>query len=511
MRILTSAEMKCVESLADGAGVSYEQLMENAGSAAAAAICAKIPVEGLSCLVVCGCGNNGGDGFVVARKLWESGARVAVALAMGLPKTAQSIAMLDRLRQTEVPVWSIGLAWRQVEQAFEQADIVVDAMFGTGFCGELSGEAALMADHINSAVAAVFALDLPSGVASDSGFAAPSSVRADFTIAFDSLKPAHLIYPGREYAGETETVSIGVPEECRGEDPGSHFLIGDEMIFSGLKKRPPHSHKGDFGRLLNICGSPGMPGAAVISALSAARCGVGLLTVASSRGTFPALNVRLPEAMVLPLEETVEGHISAENAGRLLEALARADACLVGCGMGNSEDTQALMRQIVLGARCPLVIDADGINALLPCIDILQEAKAPVILTPHMGEMARLAGCSVRELEQHRTEYAQAFAQEHRAVIVLKSSTTTVVTPEGAVFLNCTGNAGLASGGSGDLLAGMIASFCAQGYSPLQSAAAGVYLHGAAADRCAARLSQYAMLPTDILTDLSAIFLDHGF
>lgn len=511
MRILTSQEMREAEALAVEAGSGFDMLMENAGSAAAVAINEKIPVEGRSCLIVCGCGNNGGDGLVVARKLWESGARVAVLLSGGEPETAQSLAMLNKLRQTEVPVWNAELAPRQTDRAFEEADIIVDAIFGTGFRGRLPERVLPITKKINNTAAAVFSLDVPSGINADSGFACSDAVRADFTVAFDSLKPAHILHPGREYAGEIKTVDIGIPEACREEEVNSHFLIDEDMIFSGLKKRPVHSHKGDFGRLLHFCGSAGMPGAAVISALSAARCGVGLLTVASSPSAFPALNARLPEAMLLPLKEDPVGEFSAENAEILLTHLQRMDACLAGCGIGNNPGTQALMRELVENSPCPLVIDADGINALSPCIDILKTTKPPVILTPHMGEMARLLGCSVEELEEHRVEYALDFAREHRVLLVLKSSSTTIVTPEGAVFLNEVGNAGLAKGGSGDLLAGMIASFCAQGYSPLQSAAAGVYLHGAAADRCARRLSQYAMLPTDLLADLSDIFLAHGF
>ncbi|MDD2956170.1 MAG: NAD(P)H-hydrate dehydratase [Oscillospiraceae bacterium] len=511
MRILTAQEMRNLEALAVEEGLSYERLMDNAGSAAAAAINRTIPVDGLSCLIVCGNGNNGGDGFVVARRLVERGARVAVVLVLGPPKTEQSLAMLDLVRQMEIPVWNAALESEEVQIALSQADIIVDAMLGVGFHGVLPEPAAAISQQVNAAIAAVFAIDLPSGVDADNGFVCPGSIRADFTITFDSLKPAHVLYPGKEAMGEIEAVDIGISDKCHEKGAISHFLIDEETIFSGLKKRTPHSHKGCYGRLLNLCGSAKMAGAAVISALSAARCGVGMLTVASAPRALAALNVRLPEAMTISLEETPEGEIAASNFQRLQKALSLSSACLIGCGLGNGPQTQELIPALVKTAACPLIIDADGINALIPSIDILQQAKAAVILTPHMGEMARLLGCSVAELEEHRIQYALRFAEEHNVLLVLKSSTTTVVTPEGAVFISSVGNAGLARGGSGDLLSGLIAAFCAQGYSPLQSAAAGVYLHGAAADRCALRLSQYAMLPTDLLEDLSQIFLEHGF
>ncbi len=508
--IVTVNRMRQIETASDEAGMSALRLMENAGSAAAAFIRKRVDVHGRSCVVVAGKGNNGGDALVVARKLLEHVGMLSVILADGLPNTGQSKEMLNRLLQLGVEVLPFGADQKLVSKKLAAADLVIDGIFGTGFHGEIPAALQPLFEQINHAVAAVFCLDIPSGVSAESGLAAKDAIQGDFTIAFHCMKAGMLYDPGRSYLGELQVVSIGVPDDLGDQALADGILVEEEEVFSVLKKRPVDSHKGRYGHLLNLCGSTRLPGAAVLSAMGAARVGVGLLTAASPASVLQSLISRLPEAMVLPLQTDDDGLISADNRFEILKMLKRASACLVGCGIGRKDTLSGLLEEMLKSASCPIIVDADGINNLTGRIEILHQAKCPVILTPHMGEMARLLAISTDELRENRIEILKRFVKEFGVIVVLKDSVTTIFEPGGTLFVNQTGNAGLAKGGSGDLLAGMIAGFCAQSIPPLKSAVCAVYLHGRAADFCAARQSQYSMLPSDLLVDLAGIFAKHG-
>ncbi|MDD5920982.1 MAG: NAD(P)H-hydrate dehydratase [Oscillospiraceae bacterium] len=509
--IVTVQRMKEIEKASNDAGIDYLRLMENAGSAAAAFICKKADIRGRNCVIVAGKGNNGGDAFVVARKLLEREGNVSVLLADGLPTTDQSKEMLDQLFRLGMEVIPFGPDKEEMSaQKIASADLIVDGIFGTGFHGEIPQEQKPLFAQINQAVAAVFCLDIPSGVCAKDGSAAAGAIHGDFTITFHRVKAGMLFYPARNFLGKLQVVSIGIPEELGLDVLEDGILAEEEDVFAVLPKREADSHKGNYGRLLHVCGSVGFSGAAVLSAMGAARVGTGLLTVAAPSSALLPLMVRLPEAMTLPLEENAQGRLSESAAPRVLQALQNASACLIGCGIGKGDNLSHLLEQMLWSASCPIVLDADGINNLCGRIDILQQAKCPVILTPHMGEMARLLGVTVDELRRNRFEKLKNFTEKYQVIVVLKDSVTTIFEPGGTFFISQTGNAGLAKGGSGDLLAGMIAGFCAQGIAPVKSAVCGVYLHGLAADGCAARMSQYSMLPSDILKDLSQIFTRRG-
>ncbi|MBQ1237463.1 MAG: NAD(P)H-hydrate dehydratase [Oscillospiraceae bacterium] len=501
--IITVDRMKSAEHKSAENGISYLRLMENAGCAAAVSIQKKIDIRGRYCTVIAGKGNNGGDAFVVARKLFENEALVSVILASDLPSTEESREMLDRLLRLGVEVIPYDPANKAAIRKIDAADLIVDGIFGTGFHGEIDPSLLPLFRQINHCVAAVFSLDVPSGINAVNGQAAEDAICADFTVSFHRRKVGTFFDPARKFTGEQESVEIGIPETFGEPDA---FLIEESDVFDTLKKRDPAAHKTNHGHLLSVCGSEGYAGAAVLSAMGAARIGVGLLTCASTPNVLSLVNTRLPEAMTLSLSHTDD----KETDKRLLSALDGKTACLIGCGMGRGPVQKETVRQLLSEGECPTILDADGINNILTDINILKQAKAPVILTPHMGEMARLLGISVKELQQDRIEKARAFAAEYNVILVLKDSVTTVIEPGGTCFINQTGNAGLAKGGSGDLLAGMISGLCAQGYSPLKSAVCAVYLHGAAADRCAKRLSMYSMLPSDILEDLARIFAEKG-
>ncbi len=285
---------------------------------------------------------------------------------------------------------------------------------------------------------------------------------------------------------------------------------GLQILRSMLKPRPSESNKGDYGRLLCICGSEGMAGAAVMSAGAALRCGAGIVEVALPRSIYPIVAVRLPEAVFTLTDAGPDGTLPEAGFTALKAALSRASACLIGCGLGKSAAAHRAVSLVLKESKVPVVLDADGINIAAEHIDGLNTARGPLILTPHPGEMARLLKTTPADVQAHRELYARGFAAEHGVILVLKGAGTLVASPDGKLYKNTTGNPGMARGGSGDVLAGMVAAFAAQGFDPYQAACGAVYLHGAAGDRCAARLSQSAMLPTDLIAALPELFLEIG-
>lgn len=510
MRVVTGEQMKKMEKAALQYDLTYHRLMENAGSAAAAFIRRTFRVEGLNCMIFCGSGNNGGDGLVVARKLFEAGAKVLVVMVGSPPKSVEAISMYDTAKLMDIPIAGFSSHRERVLEVMGEADIIVDALYGTGFQGALSDTARDACSAINSAIAAVVSLDTPSGVNCDTGAADSDAVHADFTIAFDSHKPAHVIEASAGLCGQIELVDIGIPDAAREGISSKFGKLSSEQVFGLLPPRDPAAHKGSHGRLLSVCGSAQYRGAATLSAMGALRAGAGLLTVASTEAVCAAVAAHLCEAILLPLDATADGRIDARATPKLTAVLQNANAVLFGCGLGEGEDAEKLLRYMLRGTTHPVIVDADGINTLARNIDILQEAKAQVIVTPHPGEMARLCGTDIDAVQADRTGYATRFAQQRQVVVVLKGPETLIAEPGGGLFINTTGNAGLAKGGSGDVLAGMCAAFAAQGLEPYYAAACAVFLHGLAADRTAARRSQYAMLPSELLDDLATIFAENG-
>ena len=348
-------------------------------------------------------------------------------------------------------------------------------------------------------------LDLPSGVNADNGQAAAHAVQANQTVAFAALKPAHAVYPGRGLCGEIVLADIGIRRSDIQAMDTPFETMTRQQVGTLLPRRQKDTNKGDFGKLLCICGSDGMTGAACLSAAAAVRCGAGLCTLAAPAQVQAAVASKLNEPTMLLLPQ----HLGEKDLDTLVKRLAVSSACLLGCGLGQGERTTKLLQTVLAHANCPVILDADGINCLASDIDMIKTATAPVILTPHMGEMARLAGFSIEQVLADRLSIAQSFAKEHGVVLVLKGAGTIVATPDGRARICTHGNAGMSKGGSGDVLAGMIASFAAQGIRPADAAVCGVYLHACAGDRAARRLSQYAMTPTDMIGELGGLFLEY--
>ena len=356
--------------------------------------------------------------------------------------------------------------------------------------------------QMNAAAGYKLAVDMPSGVSADSGEADEDAFAADYTLTFTT----HKVGQSASQCGQVERLDIGIPEDIVQQVLG-YQTVTAEMVAARFRPRPLDSHKGTFGRLLAVCGSYGMAGAAQLCVRGALRSGVGLVTAAVPRSVYPLLAGSLPEAVFLSLPETDMGAVSIAAGEPLRQAVSGATAVVVGCGLGTGEAQTELVRQICRYSTRPVVLDADGINSITPHILVEETVSAPLILTPHPGEMARLLDLSVDTVQRHRWEIARRFADEYGVILVLKGHRTLISAPGRPVLENTTGNPGMATGGSGDVLAGVIGSLAAQGMDPYYAAVCGVYIHGAAGDRAAERLSCHSMLPTDLIEELPNLFL----
>ncbi len=507
MHVLNTEEMRQAEASANESGLEYIRLMENAGSAAARVIRQHYPVAGQPVAILCGSGNNGGDGFVIARKLLEQNAKVAIILAGDLPKTANAMEMAQRIRLLPIPVYR----WQQDPKAaaavLNEARLIVDAVFGIGFRKILPDSLRGLFRMAQDRHVPIVAVDIPSGMNADSGHCDPDTLRANRTITFTALKPALAMAEAAPVCGLVEVADIGIPPEIWQAYACTPTVIEMPMVQSCFSPRPADSHKGTFGQVLAVCGSYGMAGAAILSVRGALRSGAGLVTAAIPRSIYPMVTAAQPEAVCLPLAEDKDGRLALAARSALRDSLPKAASVLIGCGWGQGEDLSCLLLDLLERAACPVVLDADGINGLLPHIDKLKARKAPLILTPHPGEMARLCRLPIEDVQKDRPGVARRFAMEYGVIVVLKGHRTVIASPDRDLLVNPTGNPGMATGGSGDVLAGIIASFAAQGMPPLDAAMCGVYLHGRAGDHAADRLSQHAMLPSDLLEDLGPLLL----
>jgi NAD(P)H-hydrate epimerase len=390
-----------------------------------------------------------------------------------------------------------------VNEVLAKAKVIVDGVFGTGFHGQLDKEVAAFLNAETSAYK--FAVDIPSGGNCKTGEVSEGTFAADETIAFGAVKTGMTQYPLKSLCGKIRVADIGIPEKAYDVLKGERtYTLADREELEGFpKKRKPDAHKGCFGRVLCITGSSRMRGASALSALGALRSGAGLVTVASVEKAVDTVAVLAPEATFCELESDDFGFMQCDiNKLLLREEIEKADAILIGCGMGVTEDTAELTKFVIENAKCPVIVDADGINCIALDIDILLRKRTELILTPHPGEMARLLGCGASEINSDRLSVAGEFARLYGTDVVLKGAGTVVAGAKYTTVIE-TGNPGMSCGGSGDVLAGIIASLAAQGYSTYDAARFGAYIHGAAGDIAAERLGQEFMLPRDIIDALS--------
>ncbi len=471
MKVLTRDLIRKSEENAVNRGdFSFLKLMENAGSSAADLIIENYDIKNKKIAVLCGNGNNGGDGFVIANRLLSNGGDVKVFLPLGSPKTETALHYFSLLPK--------GIIFNDFSGEF---DIIIDAVFGIGLCRELDKNLKSLIAKINKKTAIKIAVDIPSGIACDSGKILGEAFKADLTITFIALKPCFLLPTSSDFCGRVRVCDIGIEPE------NSDFNTIDTPV---LPKRPKNSHKGTFGTALLICGSYGMAGAAILAARAALRSGLGIAKCLMPKSVYPILTVALPEAVCIP------------SFLKFKKAIAKTDSALIGCGMGNNRHTFKILQRLIKNYNKPIIIDADGINALSRRIDLLKKAKSPIILTPHPAEMARLLKCETKSIEENRIETALSFAKEFNCILVLKGTNTVIASPDGRLFFNTLGNSGMATGGSGDVLAGITVSLSAQGLSPLDAAKTAVYLHSLAADKAAKIKGEAALIPSDIIESL---------
>ena len=511
MRILTAAAMRGVDRLAsEQLGLSGLVLMENAALGVADAIGRQYP-RAESAAVFCGPGNNGGDGLAVARHLVTRGYAVEVFLADGgRPLDGDAAVQLDICRRLALTIYTLpkdgdAAAATAVAAALAAAsrhDLVVDALFGTGLARPLGGLFARLVEGLNEVPRPRVAVDIPSGLSGSSAEPPGPHLRADLTVTFAAPKVAHVFPPAADAVGELVIADLGFPPSLVDQAEGDlHLLVGEELA-GLLPPRARDSHKGDYGHLLLVAGSLGKAGAAVLAARAAVRAGAGLVTAAVPAPILPIVHLGSVESMGLPLPA---GAAAADVA---LAALAGKSALAVGPGLGQAAGTVAAIRRLVAAAPLPLVLDADGINAFAGRAGELAARRAPTVLTPHPGELGRLLGTSAAEVQADRQAAARRAAAATGAVVVLKGSLTLIAAPGGGLYVNPTGNPGMASGGTGDVLTGTLGGLLAQRLAPLDAACLGVYLHGLAGDLALARLRGPSLAAGDLIESLPAAFAE---
>lgn len=488
MKLVTAKEMKALDVQAQN---DYAMpgilLMDNAAQAVAEAVHeALTALEGERVVIFCGGGNNGGDGLGVARWLQSYGVSVRAFVVGAALDAVQGDAALELAMFTKaggrVEALSTEDDWVLADLAASKADVLVDALLGTGFHGELEGDVLRACELLNKSEKYILAVDVPTGVNADNGAVSENAVRADHTVTMALVKTGLLLYPGREYCGDIELADISMPVKLVEEYQSDKYRLTDEIVRELLPLRKANAHKGDAGRVVICAGSPGYTGAAALASDAAVKAGAGLVSLYTPLSSRDVLAIKLTEVMVHGLLERMPGILGGGAASDVASSAEAADVLAIGPGLGTSESTQEAVRTILQKITTPVVIDADALTALAGHTEILAAMQAQKVLTPHPGEMARLTGLEIAEIEADRINIAKKYAEEWQAIVVLKGAPTVIGCPNGTVYVNSTGNSSLATGGSGDVLTGIIAGLAAQEISLQEAAICGVYLHGLAAE-----------------------------
>lgn len=513
MRVLNAEQMREADRVTiHELGIPSMVLMENAGRQVVAAMEATFDeLDAMTVAVLSGRGNNGGDGFVIARTLQQRGVDVGVYVLGRIAEVrGDAKANLEILGRLGITVVEVGdeSAWELHVGEIGKCDLIVDALLGTGLREPLGGMYQTVVADINSLGLPVVAVDLPSGLSSDTPQLIGDAVQASITVTLGAPKVSLVLPPAERLCGDLVIADIGIPLDVIDAVDGPRLeLLTREAMRELVQPRAPESHKGDYGRVLVVAGSLGKTGAAHLAALGALRSGAGLVTVATPRSALPIVASLAPEYMTIPLDEGPDGSVTADAVDRVLAQ--QADVIAVGPGLGTGPGPRAFMHALVERSGVPLVIDADGLNAFEGDVERLRGRDGvAIVVTPHPGEMARLAGIPTEELQRDRLGVARAFATAQNVYLVLKGHRTLVATPEGRVSVNLTGNPGMATGGTGDVLTGMTAAWFAQLLDAEAAARLAVYLHGLAGDLSEADEGETAMTAGDVLAHLGDAVLE---
>ncbi len=473
-------------------GISPLTLMKSAANSALQYIYPHLSQNSVI-TILCGKGNNGGDGYEIAHILANDGYDVGIVNVFDTPpETDEALSCYNSCI-------SQGIAFINVQNSSERiknSSIIVDAVFGVGFRGSIEydsvcGKLFKMCDESS---AFKIAIDTPSGINSADGTVQACAFKAHLTIAISLIKTGLVTYPAKMYCNDVVKADICFPEELIKSLPTDALLADDEYISNTIPKRNADSHKGTYGKLTMICGSPLMTGAPYLACMAALRTGAGLVTMASDSKTLSVLQNRLTECVFYDIKDISD----SENLQQLLSLCDSSNAVLLGCGLGNSPQIQQAVRYIIKNTKSKLIIDADGINALKGHINILREAKQVPVITPHPAEFSRICGESVEQIQSNRLNCTKSFSREYNCITILKGACTVICSPDGKTAINTTGNPGLSKGGSGDVLAGAVSSFICQGIETFDACVCAVYLHGKSADILSQTISQYGLLPSDL-------------
>ncbi|MDF1616549.1 NAD(P)H-hydrate dehydratase [Petrocella sp. FN5] len=477
-------------------------LMEHA----AMAVCDVVSKDRKSILVVCGVGNNGGDGFAIARNLIQRGEKVTV-LGVGNPLHLKNDAkiMYDSLAHIETGLfWYEVCSEKKLDHLFQNCDVIVDAIFGTGCNREVSEGYLEVIERINKKKAYVISVDIPSGVNSDNGKIMGACVKASLTVTFTLPKLGNILYPGAKASERLKVVDIGIPQKVL-EGFVFEYETIDQDTIRRLPSRKTDGHKFTYGKVLIIAGSKDMSGAAYMAAMAAYRTGTGLVEILTHESCRISLQCALPEAIIKTYQDDCESIEKAiETVSQQIESY---DAVLIGPGLGQSESAQHLLAFVLLQPYVPIIMDADALNLLSANFDILLESSAPIIMTPHIGEMSRLTKFPTEAINENTVEFAQAFSKSNQVITVLKSHRTVVCNQEGLCCINLCGNDGMATAGSGDVLAGIIASLVGQGIEPFESGVLGVAIHSLSGDLAYRNIGRHGLMAHNIIDAIPKIMM----
>jgi len=504
VKIATSDEMRSIDTRAiSGLGIPGLTLMEGAGrGVVSVAEAVAGDLRGRSVAVICGKGNNGGDGFVAARLLFEAGVRVRAFLLGKKSETSPDASVnLERFVSIggDLAELTESNIFCELAPFLQKTQVAIDAIYGTGFKGAASGLAARTIELLNNSDVSVVSVDVPSGLDCDTGKAGGPSVRARATATLALLKKGLVFFPGRDFTGDIYIVDIGIPGECVEKEGIGLELVDNVLAREWFPFRRPDVHKGDCGKVAVVGGAVGLTGAIALCSNAALRTGAGLVTAAVPESLNDILEVKLTEAMTRPVPETPARTLAQGAGDSITDLVMSCDALAFGPGLSRNEESAALARQVVPSAGRPTVLDADGLNAFEGHTQLLAKAGTSIVITPHVVEMSRLCGDKPEAILEDRVGTATAFAEKLGVTVLLKGAPTVIAQKGGTTYVNPTGNAGLASGGSGDVLTGIIAALLGRGVPPLRAAALGAYLHGYAADVAKEIVGEEGMIPSDVV------------
>ncbi len=475
-------------------------LMENAGLKTAQTIHREVgDLTNKHACIICGKGNNGGDGFVVGRHLSRMGAKVEFFPTANLSELRDEAAANRQIAKSlRLPIHDIHTI-DELKSSFAP-DLIVDALLGTGIRGEVTGLYREIIEWVNAQSAIVAALDTPSGVNCETGEVAGIAVRADFTVTMGNIKTGQLFYPARSHQNRLFVADLNAPPFLLEKVNTRKFLVTPEDILSFLPERPADGYKNTFGKVFVIAGSTGLTGAATMASLSALRSGAGMVVLGIPERFNPVLEEKVTEVMTAPLPETEDGSIHSRAINHIDRWLQWSHVLALGPGLSTHPETQTFVRALLRKADKPIVIDADGINNLAGQFDLIRNYPADIVFTPHVGELSRLIGVSQKDILANRISVLQEWAPKLHCTLLLKGAPTLIADASGTVYFNPTGNAGMATAGSGDVLTGLIAGFLGQGLTGREAAIAGAFIHGMAGDLAAQELGQRGMIAGDILS-----------